>query len=98
MSSNNPLVPTTEETIKKVIGNLKTDKQQASQIKNKKAISNEPDKDMAFNKSGSLDKSTSSSRTETEETLQPENKKISISLASLDDKDTKRATTKMNKD
>ena len=56
MSSNNPLVPTTEETVKEVMGNLKTYKPQASQTKNKKPIRNESNKDMALNKSISLDK------------------------------------------
>ena len=50
MSSKNPLVPTTEETVKEVIGILKKDKPQASQTKNKKPIINESNKDMAFNK------------------------------------------------
>ena len=49
MSSNIPLVPTTEDTVKEENGNLKTYKQQASQTKNKKLISNESDKDIAFN-------------------------------------------------
>ena len=65
MSSNNPLVPTTEDTVKDVIGNLKTDKQEASQTKNKKPIRNESYKDMALNKLTSLDKSSSSLITET---------------------------------
>ena len=56
MSSNNPLVPTTEEAVKEVIGNLKTDKPQASKTKDKNPISNESDKDMSWNKSSSLDK------------------------------------------
>ena len=38
MSPNNPLVPTTEDTVKDVIGNFKTDKQEASQTENKKAL------------------------------------------------------------
>ena len=44
---------------------------------------------MALNKLTSLDKSRSSSRTETEDTVKPQNKTRSISSASLDDKDTK---------
>ena len=59
MSSNNPLVSTTEDTIKDVIGNSKIDKQESSQIKNKNPISNEPDKDTELNKLSSLDKSRS---------------------------------------
>ena len=34
MPSNNPLIPTTKYTVKDVIGNLKTDKQEASQTEN----------------------------------------------------------------
>ena len=89
MSSNNPLVPTTEDTVKDVIGNLKTDKQEASQTKNKNPISNESDKGTALNKLTSLNKSGSSSIIETEDTVKPKNKTISISSDSLDDKDTK---------
>ena len=54
MSSNIPLVPTIEDTVKEVIGNLKTYKQEASQTKNKNPISNESDKDMTLNKLSSL--------------------------------------------
>ena len=89
MSSNNPLIPTIEDTLKGVIGNLKTDKQEAPQNENKRPISNESDKDMELNKLTSLDKSRSYSRTETEDTAKPHNKTGSISLVSLDDKDTK---------
>ena len=89
MSSNNPLIPTTEEMVKDVIGNLKIDKQQASQSKNEKPIINESDKDMALNKLTSLYKSRSYSITETEDTVKPKNNTRSIPSASLDDKDTK---------
>ena len=44
---------------------------------------------MALNKLTSLDKSRSSSRTETEDTVTPDTKKISISSASSDDKNIK---------
>ena len=44
---------------------------------------------MALNKLASLDKSGSSSRTETEDTVILETKTISISSASLDDKNIK---------
>ena len=54
MSSNILLIPTTEETVKDVISNLKTDQQVASQIENEKTISNDSDKDMALNKLTSL--------------------------------------------
>ena len=63
MSSNNPLIPTTKNTVKDVIGNLKTDQQEASQTKNENPISNDSDKDMKLNKLTSLDKSRSYSRT-----------------------------------
>ena len=65
MSSNIPLIPTTEDTVKDVIGNLKTDQQEASQTENEKRISNDSEKYMTLNKLISLDKSRSSSRTET---------------------------------
>ena len=68
MYSNKPLVPTTEEMVKEVISNMKTDKPQASQTKNKKSISNESNRGMGLNKS------RSSSRTETEDTVKPINK------------------------
>ena len=69
MSSNNPLVPTTEEAVKEVIGNLKTDKPQASKNKKDKYISNESNKSISLDKSSSLDKSRVSQRTETEDTV-----------------------------
>ena len=83
------MVPTTEYTFKDVISNLKTDKQEASKTENENPIRNESYKDMALNKLTSLDKSSSSSRTETEDTFKPQNKTRSISSASLDDKYTK---------
>ena len=46
MSSNKPLVPTTENMVKEVINNTETDKPQASQTKIDKSISNESNKDM----------------------------------------------------
>ena len=87
MSSNNPLVPTTEDLVKDVIGDFKIEIQEAS--KTKTIISNESYKYMALNKLTSLDRSRSSSITETEDTVKPQNKTRSISSASLDDKDTK---------
>ena len=60
MSSNKPLVPTTEEMVKEVVSNMETDKPRASQTKNKNSISNASNKFMALNKSSSLDKSRSS--------------------------------------
>ena len=56
MSSNIPLIPTTEVTVKDVIGNLKTDQQEASQTENEKPIRNDSEKYMALNKLTSLDK------------------------------------------
>ena len=93
MSSNNTLIPTTKYTVKYVIGNLKRYQQEASQTKNEKPIINESWKYIALNKLNLLDKSMSSSRTETEDTLKPQTKKISISSSSLDDKDTEETTT-----
>ena len=82
------MVPSTEETATRGIGNLKTDKPQASQTKNKNPISNLSNKDMALNKLTSLDISRSFSRTETEYTVKPKKTRL-ISSASLDDKDTR---------
>ena len=89
MSSNNPLVHTTEETAKEAISNLETYKPQAYQTKNKKPISNESNKGTELNKSSSLDKSRTSSITETEDKVKPRNKTRLISSASLYGKDTK---------
>ena len=54
MSSNNPLVTTTEKMVKEVINNMETDKPQASQTTKYKPISNESNKDISSNKSSSL--------------------------------------------
>ena len=86
MSSNKPLVPTTENMLKEAISNMETDKPQASQTKKDKSISNESNKGMALNKSSSLDNSRASERTETEGKVKPLNKTRSISSASLSDK------------
>ena len=74
MSSNIPLIPTTEDTIKYNIGNLKTNQQEASHTKNEKPILNDSDKYMSLNKLTSFRKSRSSSKTETEDTVIPETK------------------------
>ena len=74
MSSNITFIPETEDTVKDMIGHLKTNQQQASHTKNENPISNDSDKYMALNKLTSLDKSRSSSRTETEDTVIPETK------------------------
>ena len=79
----------TEYTVKNLIVNFKTNQQEALHTRNEKPISNDPEKDTALNKLTSLDKSKSSSRTETEDTVIPETKTRSISLASSDDKNIK---------
>ena len=75
MSSNIPLIHPKEDTNKDMIGNLKTDKQKASDSYFEKPISKDTEKDMALNKLTSLDKSSSSSRTEIEETVTTDTKK-----------------------
>ena len=89
MSYNITMIPATEDTVKEVIGDLKTDKKDAYKTKNKNPILNESDKDMVLNKSTSLDKSRSYSITEIEDTVKPQTKTRPISSASLYDKDTK---------
>ena len=65
ISSNNPLVPTTENMVKEVINNTETDIPQVSKTKKDKSISNESNKCMALDKSSSLDNSRASQRAET---------------------------------
>ena len=89
MSSNITLIHPTEDTVKYVIGNLKTDQQKASHTKYENPISKDTEKYMASNKWTSLDKSRSSSRTETEYTIIPYTKTISMSSDSLDNKNIK---------
>ena len=72
------MIPETEDTFKDAIGNLKTDQQKASQTKNEKPISKDSEKDTELNKLTSFDESGSSSRNETEDTVIPETKTISI--------------------
>ena len=86
MSSNNPLVPTTENMVKEVIINMETDKPQAYQTKKDKSISNESNKGMTLNKSSSLDNSRASGKTE--------NKTRYISSASLSGKSIKKQQQK----
>ena len=50
MSSNKPLVPTTEKMVKEVINNTETNKPQASQTKKDKYIRNESNKVMELDK------------------------------------------------
>ena len=65
MSSNILLIQSTEDTVKDVIGNLKTYQQKASHIKYEKPKIRDTEKDTALNKLTSLDKSRYSSITET---------------------------------
>ena len=78
MSSKIPLIKPTEDQIKDAIGNFKTDKQKASDSHFEKPISEDIEKDMALNKLTSLDKSRSYSKTETEDTVKLDTKKISM--------------------
>ena len=88
MSSKIPLIKPTEDQIKDDIGNLKTDEHKASDSYFEKPISEDIEKDMEQNKLTSLDKSRSSSKTETEDTVKLDSKK-SMSSASSDDKNMK---------
>ena len=65
MSYNIPLVNPTEDKIQDNVGNLQTDKQKASASYFEKRLSKDKEKYMALNKVPSLDKSGSSSKTET---------------------------------
>ena len=89
MSSNIPLIKQTEDQIKDAIGNLKTDEQKTSDSEFEKPISEDIERDMALNKLTSLDKSRSSSETETKDMVKLDTKKRSISSASSDDKNIK---------
>ena len=89
MSSNNPFIQPKEDKVKYVIGDLKTDQQKASHIEFEMPISKDTEKYMALNKLTLLDKSRSSSGTETEYTVTPNTKKRWISSASSDDKNIK---------
>ena len=75
MSSNIPLINPTEDQIQGDIGNLKTDKQKASDSYFEKPLSKDEEKYMALNKLTSFNKSRSYSRTETEYTLKQDTKK-----------------------
>ena len=75
MSSNIPLINPTEDQIKDNIGNLKTNEQKASDSYFEEPISQDIEKYMALNKIPSLDKSRSSSKTETEDTVKPDTNK-----------------------
>ena len=69
MSSNIPLINPREDKIQDNIGNLKTEKQKASDSYSENPLSKYKEKDMALNKLPSLDKSRSSSKTEIENTV-----------------------------
>ena len=86
MSSNIPLINQTEDKIQDDIGNFQTEKEKASDSYSEKPLSKDKEKDMALNKLPLLDKSNSSSKNETENTLKLDTKKRSLSLTSLDDK------------
>ena len=64
MFSNILLINPTEDQIQDHIGDLKTDKQKASDSYFEKTLNEDIEKDMALNILPSLDKSRSSSRTE----------------------------------
>ena len=86
MSYNIPLINPTEDKIQDDIGNLQTEKQKASESYSENPLSKDKDKDIAQNKVPSLYKSGSASKTETEHTVKLYTKKISLPLASSDDK------------
>ena len=90
MSSNIPLINPTEDKIQDDNGNLQTEKQKASGSQSEKPLSKDKEKDMAMNKLPSLDKSRSSSKTETEHSLKLDTKKRSLPLASSGDKNTEK--------
>ena len=75
VSSNIPLINTTEDKIQDDISNLQIEKQKVSGSYSEKPLSKDIEKDMAMNKLPSLDKSRSSSKTETENTLKLDTKK-----------------------
>ena len=86
MSSNIPLINPTEDKIQENIGNLQTEKQKASESYSENPLSKDKDKDMIQNKVPSQDKYGFASKTETEHTVKLNTKKISLPLASSDDK------------
>ena len=90
MSSNFPFINPTEDKIQDDIGNLQTEKQKASDSYSEKPLSKDKEKYTALNKLPSLDKSMSSSKTETEHTLKLDTKKRSLSLASSDENNMKK--------
>ena len=75
MSYNITLINPTEDKTQENIGNLQTEKKKASESYSEKPLSKDKDKDMAQNKVPSLDKSGSTSKTETEHTVKIDSKK-----------------------
>ena len=75
MSSNILPIQPKEDQINDAIGNLKTEKQKASDSYFENPISKNISKYTALNKLTSFDKSRSSPRTETEYTVTPDTKK-----------------------
>ena len=75
MSSNIPLINPTEHKIQDDIDNLKIEKEKASDSYSEKPLRKDTEKYIALNKLTSLDKSRSSSKNETENTLKLDTKK-----------------------
>ena len=69
------MIDPTEDQIKDDIDNLKTEEQKASDSYFENPKSEDIEKDMALNKLTLLDKSRSSSKTETEDTVKIDTKK-----------------------
>ena len=86
MTSNITLINPTEDKIQDNIGSLQTEKQKSSGSYSEKPLSKDKEKYMAMNKLPSLDKSRSSSKTETENTFIIDTKKRSLPLVSSYDK------------
>ena len=78
MSSKIPLINPTEDQIKDDIGNLKTYGQKVSYSYFEKPLSKYKEKYMTLNKFPSLDKTRSSSKTETENTVKLDTKNINV--------------------
>ena len=75
MSSNNSLIKPIEDPIQDDVGNLKTDKRKSSDEYFENPSSEDKEKYMALNKLPSLDKSRSSSKTETKDKVKLDTKK-----------------------
>ena len=75
MSSNIPLINSTEDKIQYNIGNLQIQKQKELESYSEKPLNKDKDKDMSQNKVTSSDKYGSASKTETEHTVKLDTKK-----------------------